>query len=261
MDNLKGCSYKIFSVSSKKKKNKTLTNVRKLCFNYPKVDLSGQRISEQYEASTIESINNDEVLKDFLNFKPDVTFSLGFPEIIKTAYLEKMGLVINYHNSYLPSYRGVYATHCAMLNDEKLCGISFHKIEKEVDVGPLYLQKKITLDYNKDAAGNELLKLKTAVQEIGSLLERVEKKFDPIAQTPSKQCMTHKMFSKKLDEIYESDKSKILKIIAICGGYQIKGKNVDELYVTKVSSEGEFLYVKGMPITLYKALKWLRLIS
>ena len=53
---------------------------------------------------------------------------------------------INLHTSLLPKYRGAAPIQHAILNGEKITGISTFQIERKVDVGAIILQKKISID-------------------------------------------------------------------------------------------------------------------
>ncbi len=55
-------------------------------------------------------------------------------------------MTINYHDSLLPKYAGVYATYWALINDEKEHGISWHKVDQGIDTGNILVQKKVKID-------------------------------------------------------------------------------------------------------------------
>lgn len=54
----------------------------------------------------------------------------------------------NIHNSYLPFYKGGAPDSYAIMNQEKLSGISFHKINNKIDDGEIVFQKKIIIKKN-----------------------------------------------------------------------------------------------------------------
>jgi methionyl-tRNA formyltransferase len=53
---------------------------------------------------------------------------------------------INYHDALLPKYAGVHATSWAILNSEKMHGISWHKISTIVDGGEILKQSSFKID-------------------------------------------------------------------------------------------------------------------
>jgi amino acid adenylation domain-containing protein len=50
---------------------------------------------------------------------------------------------VNYHDSPLPRYAGVYATAWALINRERLHGISWHLMAEEVDAGDILKQRSV----------------------------------------------------------------------------------------------------------------------
>ncbi|MDD2797283.1 MAG: amino acid adenylation domain-containing protein [Bacteroidales bacterium] len=75
----------------------------------------------------IFSINNGFILKaDFLAFAKEKT--------------------INYHDSLLPQYAGMYATNHALLNHEKVHGVSWHDVTNDIDAGEIYLTENIIVN-------------------------------------------------------------------------------------------------------------------
>lgn len=53
---------------------------------------------------------------------------------------------INYHPSLLPKYRGGTAINWAVINGEKVTGVSIHYIDQGVDTGDIILQEKVTIE-------------------------------------------------------------------------------------------------------------------
>ncbi|MCX6572011.1 MAG: amino acid adenylation domain-containing protein [Candidatus Aminicenantes bacterium] len=52
---------------------------------------------------------------------------------------------INYHDSLLPNYAGVYATSWAIMNQEKMHGITWHLATQKVDAGDIVKQDKVEI--------------------------------------------------------------------------------------------------------------------
>lgn len=122
---------------------------------------------------------------------------------------------INVHASLLPKYRGAAPINWAIINGEKISGVTTFKLTHEIDTGNILLQKKINID-PKATAGELHDKLKDAGAEL--LLETVEGliagKIHEQPQEVSREILqaTHapKLFtetcridwSKSVDEIY-----------------------------------------------------------
>ena len=58
---------------------------------------------------------------------------------------------INYHDSLLPKYAGTYATTWALMNREKVHGITWHIMTPQVDAGEILKQVSIPIDTNETA--------------------------------------------------------------------------------------------------------------
>lgn len=59
---------------------------------------------------------------------------------------------INLHGSLLPDYRGAAPINWAIINGEKITGVTTFKLQHEIDTGNILLQEKITIPEN-DTAG------------------------------------------------------------------------------------------------------------
>ena len=66
-------------------------------------------------------------------------------EILKTP----QKYAINYHDSLLPKYAGVYASFWAILNNEKKHGITWHIVDGGIDTGEIIKQKEVKLTKNE----------------------------------------------------------------------------------------------------------------
>ena len=54
--------------------------------------------------------------------------------------------IINYHNALLPKHRGLNAHIWAIFEGDEKTGITWHKVEEELDTGAIILQKEFSLD-------------------------------------------------------------------------------------------------------------------
>lgn len=79
--------------------------------------------------------------------QPDYIFSINNGIILKPAFIARAkSLVINYHDSPLPRYAGMYAPNWALLNQEKQHAVSWHILDEGIDTGDLLEQEFIELD-------------------------------------------------------------------------------------------------------------------
>ncbi len=60
-------------------------------------------------------------------------------------------MIINFHYSYLPDYRGMNIPTWVIFNEEKFTGITWHYVNSKVDAGEIIIQKKIELNGSETA--------------------------------------------------------------------------------------------------------------
>lgn len=96
-----------------------------------------------------ESINN---ISSITNFKANYLLSVYYRYIIKKAVLEIVDFkAMNLHPSLLPAYRGTKSSVWALLNEEKITGVSFHYINEKIDDGNIILQRKLNIQSSDTA--------------------------------------------------------------------------------------------------------------
>lgn len=237
-----------------------LNYFRHFLFSFPPHPKYKKKISDSFPVTFIQSINNASALQKIVEFEPHVVILLGYPEILSEESIESLGLVINYHNSSLPIDRGVFATHRAMLREEEESGFTFHRVQKKIDTGAVFLQNKCKLDYSLSAMDNEIIKIQSAVESIPILLNKLQTHEQPIPQEEGSTIMSTNGFFTFLNELAKTDKKHLSRIIPICGGYTMSFENYEKCYVTKMSKAGKVLRIKGFPVWLYKVLHFFKLI-
>jgi methionyl-tRNA formyltransferase len=87
--------------------------------------------------------------KVFLNKKKrynqnDIIFSINNPNIISKDILRK-AICFNYHDSYLPKYKGLYSSTWAIIKKSKYHGCTFFLVDSGIDTGPIIYQKKFKI--------------------------------------------------------------------------------------------------------------------
>lgn len=209
-----------------------------------------------------KSINDPNFVNEIKLLKPDFALSFGNPQIFKKDLIECFKLIINYHNSLLPKYRGLYATSWSMYFNEKTTGYTYHIVNEGIDDGDVILQEEFDIDYSKTPYEIELIKTYRAASKINELLNML--KLDNIKT--KKQVGERSYFGKndliRLQDVgvIEIEKLNLYKKIINCfGGIYINYKG-DKVYVTKIGNHGEVLRVKYLPPWLYLTLRKIKLI-
>lgn len=120
------------------------------------------------EKNKINFLQPEKINENFIiNLKKkewDFFFVLAYGKILPKEILKipKLG-VLNLHPSLLPKYRGPSPIMSAILDDQKKTGISIMKLDKEMDHGPILVQKKVLIE---EWEKNNLIEKKFA--EIGA---------------------------------------------------------------------------------------------
>ncbi|HVC22072.1 MAG TPA: methionyl-tRNA formyltransferase [Candidatus Dormibacteraeota bacterium] len=88
-------------------------------------------------------INEYDSLVALRRLEADLFMVASFDQILreKALAIPRLGW-INVHPSLLPKYRGPEPLYWAIVNDEKETGISFQRVMRGIDAGPLLLQRQ-----------------------------------------------------------------------------------------------------------------------
>lgn len=94
---------------------------------------------------------NNEIIEQLNNLKPDLFVVAAYGKIIPNSILEipKYG-AINIHPSLLPKYRGPTPLQTAILNGDTKTGITFIKMDAQMDHGPILHQIPFIIDHDSD---------------------------------------------------------------------------------------------------------------
>lgn len=97
---------------------------------------------------TRESINKTE-----LPFAPDIIASVYYRGIIQPHVIEACeGRIFNAHPSLLPKHRGCSAVPWAIIEGDKLTGITYHYIDAGIDTGNILLQRAVQIEPDETQA-------------------------------------------------------------------------------------------------------------
>jgi methionyl-tRNA formyltransferase len=97
-------------------------------------------------------IKDAEAKELFASHQADVAVVVAYGKILPQEFLDapKDGC-INVHFSLLPKYRGAAPVNWAIVNGEKETGVTTMRIVKELDAGPILLQRTEKIDDNETA--------------------------------------------------------------------------------------------------------------
>lgn len=137
--------YRIFKVSGL-----SFLNYCILCTDIPWIFMGLQskfnRVIKDIPVLKTKDINSDDSKAWLKARDADYIASCYFNQVIdmEVAKLAKIDCV-NVHTAMLPNDRGPLPIFWAMFQGFEKVGISIHKVEEDVDMGEVYLQKKISM--------------------------------------------------------------------------------------------------------------------
>ncbi len=120
--------------------------------------------------------NNPDIIKELSSLKPDVICVVAYGKILPKELLEipRLGC-INVHGSILPKYRGAAPIQWAVLNGDKVTGITTMYMDEGMDTGDIILQEEVKIDENEttgelwdrlaDAGGKLLVETLKQIEE------------------------------------------------------------------------------------------------
>ncbi|MDP2922436.1 MAG: formyltransferase family protein [Candidatus Omnitrophota bacterium] len=80
----------------------------------------------------------------------DINLAATFHRILSARHLRRAKVNINIHPSLLPSYKGPTPTNWMVHNKSKVCGITAHYLNANIDAGAIIYQKKYKLKSKTD---------------------------------------------------------------------------------------------------------------
>lgn len=114
-----------------------------------------------------------EFVKDL---NPDVIITLAYGQIVPQGLLDIPPLgCLNLHGSLLPKYRGAAPIQYALMNNDKVTGMTLMKMVKEMDAGEMYTKEEVII--SEEDNSTSLFKkmaeaaLKLILKELPTILE------------------------------------------------------------------------------------------
>lgn len=97
----------------------------------------------------IEVIQKEKILSNFakkISEDIDLFLVVAFGKIFSSKFISSSPKIWNLHFSLLPKYRGSSPVQSAILNQEKVSGITIFEIQKGVDTGKILKQKELNIE-------------------------------------------------------------------------------------------------------------------
>ncbi|MCE3237594.1 MAG: hypothetical protein K0R24_575 [Gammaproteobacteria bacterium] len=121
------------------------------------------------------NISHTKLLSALAALKFDYLFSIVNETILSKEIINlSTQFAINYHDSLLPKYAGVYATSWALLNGETQHGVTWHVINSDVDAGDVLKQSSVTIDENDTAVSLNVKCYQAALTSFSELINELQ---------------------------------------------------------------------------------------
>ena len=123
-------------------------------------------IAEKYNIPVFQPIK---IRKDFSfmdNLKVDLVITLAYGQIVPQGFLDipRFGC-LNLHGSLLPKLRGASPVQTALINNEKVTGVTLMEMVKAMDAGRMYAKKEVAISED-DNSTSLFNKIKEAAAEL-----------------------------------------------------------------------------------------------
>ena len=195
-------------------------------------------IAEKYNIPVFQPIK---IRKDFSfmdNLKVDLVITLAYGQIVPQGFLDipRFGC-LNLHGSLLPKLRGASPVQTALINNEKVTGVTLMEMVAAMDAGRMYGKKEVVIDED-DNATSLFKKISEAAKDL--VLELLPKYVDgelegiPQNEEEVTFCSLIKPEQEKLDLSKD--------ILEVYG------------YIRGLSDEpGAYLYLDNQKLKIFKA--------
>ena len=160
-------------------------------------------VAEKYNVPVFQPIKIRKEYDFVKELNPDIIITLAYGQIVPQGLLDipRYGC-LNLHGSLLPKYRGAAPIQYALINNEKVTGMTLMKMVAAMDAGAMYAKKEIAIDED-DNSTSLFKKMGEAAKELilESLPLYMDGKLPEIEQDESQVtfCPTIKPEQEKLD--------------------------------------------------------------
>lgn len=123
-------------------------------------------VAEKYNIPVFQPIKIRKEYDFIKELNPDLIITLAYGQIVPQGLLDipKYGC-LNLHGSLLPKYRGAAPIQYALINGEKVTGMTLMKMVAAMDAGTMYAKKEVIID-EEDNSTSLFNKMAEAAKEL-----------------------------------------------------------------------------------------------
>ncbi len=123
-------------------------------------------VAEKYNIPVFQPVKIRKEYEFVQELKPDVIITLAYGQIVPQGLLDipKYGC-LNLHGSLLPKYRGAAPIQYALINNEKITGMTLMEMVAAMDAGRMYAKKEVVIE-EEDNSTSLFKKMAGAAKEL-----------------------------------------------------------------------------------------------
>lgn len=208
------------------------------------VGIFGEQYNIQtYYPNNLSDTNFIQILK---KFESDIFVIYAYGKILPKELIEipKYG-VINIHCSLLPKWRGAAPIQRALLNNDKITGITFFRIDEKLDTGKIISKYEYEISNSDDSLSLQKSLTALAVKNIEDVFEKVMLDSNFISQDDSAATYARKLSKAESFIKWEEDAEIIISKIKAFAGWPgveaeihgVRFKIIKAKYYKDVSSQ------------------------
>ena len=133
-------------------------------------------VAEKYNIPVFQPVKIRKEYDFIKDLKPDIIITLAYGQIVPQGLLDIPPYgCLNLHGSLLPKYRGAAPIQFALINNEKVTGMTLMRMVAAMDAGEMYAKKEVVVEDN-DNSTSLFKKMAVAAKEL--ILETLPKYID-----------------------------------------------------------------------------------
>ena len=177
---------------------------------------------EQYNIQTYypNNLSDPSFIQILKKFESDIFVIYAYGKILPKEIIEipKYG-VINIHCSLLPKWRGAAPIQRALLNNDKITGITFFRIDEKLDKGKIISKYEYEISNSDDSLSLQKSLTALAVKNIEDVFEKVMLDSNFISQDDSAATYARKLSKAESFIKWEEDAEIIISKIKAFAGW------------------------------------------
>ncbi len=161
------------------------------------------------------TVNDSMFLSRLHGLSPDMLVVVSFGQLLKEELLSLPRLgCLNVHASLLPKYRGASPIASAILNGEKATGVSFMRMDKGLDTGPVYETVPVEIAPGTTTAALEQELARVAGKSIaGCILRIADGSLREVPQNDAEATLSRKIRKAHGSVVWEESAEQIARKI------------------------------------------------